>query len=55
MSASPCDWSKLSMDNGKQLTPLQESNYPASQQFRWDKEAEFFNLLIEPSFLTQAG
>jgi len=30
--------------------------YPAylSQQFRWDKEAEFFNL-IEPSFLTQAG
>jgi AraC family transcriptional regulator len=31
--------------------------YPAylSQQFRWDKEAEFFNLLIEPSFLTQAG
>lgn len=31
--------------------------YPAylSQQFRWDKETEFFNLLIEPSFLTQAG
>jgi AraC family transcriptional regulator len=31
--------------------------YPAysSQQFRWDKEAEFFNLFIEPSFLTQVG
>lgn len=31
--------------------------YPAhlSQQFRWDKETEFFNLFIEPSFLTQAG
>lgn len=31
--------------------------YPAylSQQFRWDKEAEFFNLLIEPSFLAQVG
>ncbi len=31
--------------------------YPAnaSQQFRWDKEAEFFNLFLEPSFLTQVG
>lgn len=31
--------------------------YPAysSQQFRWDREAEFFNLFIEPSFLTQVG
>jgi AraC family transcriptional regulator len=31
--------------------------YPAylSQQFCWDKEAEFFNLLLEPSFLTQVG
>lgn len=31
--------------------------YPAyaSQQFRWDKEAEFFNLFLEPSFLTTVG
>lgn len=31
--------------------------YPAdlSQQFRWDKEAEFFNLFLEPSFVTQVG
>lgn len=31
--------------------------YPAylSQQFRWDKETEFFNLFIEPSFLNQVG
>jgi AraC family transcriptional regulator len=31
--------------------------YPAylSQKFCWDKEAEFFNLFIEPSFLTQVG
>jgi AraC family transcriptional regulator len=31
--------------------------YPAylNQQFRWDKEAEFFNLLLEPSFLAQVG
>lgn len=31
--------------------------YPAysSQQFRWDTEAEFFNLFLEPSFLTQVG
>jgi AraC family transcriptional regulator len=31
--------------------------YPAyaSQQFRWDKETEFFNLFLEPSFLAQAG
>lgn len=31
--------------------------YPAhvSQQFRWDKEAEFFNLFLEPSFLAQVG
>jgi AraC family transcriptional regulator len=31
--------------------------YPAylSQQFRWDKEVEFFNLFLEPSFLTQVG
>lgn len=31
--------------------------YPAylSQQFRWNKETEFFNLFLEPSFLTQVG
>ena len=31
--------------------------YPAylSQQFGWDKEAEFFNLFLEPSFLTQVS
>ncbi|MBD1842689.1 helix-turn-helix transcriptional regulator [Cyanobacteria bacterium FACHB-63] len=31
--------------------------YPAysSQQFRWDKETEFFNLFLEPSFLTQVS
>jgi AraC family transcriptional regulator len=31
--------------------------YPAylTQQFCWNKEAEFFNLFIEPSFLTQVG
>jgi AraC family transcriptional regulator len=31
--------------------------YPAylSQAFRWDKETEFFNLFLEPSFLTQVG
>ncbi|WP_051470181.1 AraC family transcriptional regulator [Fischerella sp. PCC 9605] len=31
--------------------------YPAyaSQQFRWDKEAEFFNLFLEPLFLVQVG
>jgi AraC family transcriptional regulator len=31
--------------------------YPAylSQQFGWNKEAEFFNLFLEPSFLTQVG
>jgi AraC family transcriptional regulator len=31
--------------------------YPAylSQQFCWDKEAEFLNLFIKPSFLTQVG
>ena len=31
--------------------------YPAhlSQKFRWDKEVEFFNLFLEPSFLTQVG
>jgi AraC family transcriptional regulator len=31
--------------------------YPAylSQQFHWDKEAEFFNLFLEPSFLTTVG
>jgi AraC family transcriptional regulator len=31
--------------------------YPAyaSQQFRWDKEAEFFNLFLAPSFLAQVG
>lgn len=31
--------------------------YPAalSQQFRWDREAEFFNLFLEPSFLTQVS
>jgi AraC family transcriptional regulator len=31
--------------------------YPAylSQQFRWNKEAEFFNLFLEPSFFTQVG
>jgi AraC family transcriptional regulator len=31
--------------------------YPAylSQQFRWNKETAFFNLLLEPSFLTQVG
>lgn len=31
--------------------------YPAylTQQFRWNKEAEFFNLFLEPSFLTQVG
>ncbi|MBW4552202.1 MAG: AraC family transcriptional regulator [Aphanocapsa sp. GSE-SYN-MK-11-07L] len=31
--------------------------YPAclSQQFRWDQETEFFNLFLEPSFLTQVS
>jgi AraC family transcriptional regulator len=31
--------------------------YPAylSQQFQWDGEAEFFNLFLEPSFLTQVS
>jgi AraC family transcriptional regulator len=31
--------------------------YPAyaSQQFRWHKEAEFFNLFLEPPFLAQVG
>lgn len=31
--------------------------YPAylSQWFHWDKEAEFFNLFVEPSFLTTVG
>lgn len=31
--------------------------YPAylRQQFSWDKEAEFFNLFLEPLFLTQVG
>lgn len=31
--------------------------YPAhlSQQFHWDKEVEFFNLYLEPSFLAQVG
>lgn len=31
--------------------------YPAnlSQQFRWDRDAEFFNLFLEPSFLTQVS
>ena len=31
--------------------------YPAylSQQFRWHREAEFFNLFLEPSFLTRVG
>jgi AraC family transcriptional regulator len=31
--------------------------YPAysSQQFRWNQEAEFFNLFLEPSFLIQVG
>ncbi|MFQ4144272.1 AraC family transcriptional regulator [Chlorogloeopsis sp. ULAP02] len=31
--------------------------YPAhlSQQFRWNKEAEFFNLFLEPSFLTEVS
>lgn len=31
--------------------------YPAylSQQFQWNREAEFFNLFLEPSFLTQVG
>lgn len=31
--------------------------YPAylSRQFGWDKEAEFFNLFLEPLFLTQVG
>jgi AraC family transcriptional regulator len=31
--------------------------YPAylSQQFCWNKEAEFFNLFLEPSFLTQVS
>jgi AraC family transcriptional regulator len=31
--------------------------YPAycNRQFRWNKETEFFNLVLEPSFLTQVG
>ncbi|MBF2050537.1 MAG: helix-turn-helix transcriptional regulator [Elainella sp. C42_A2020_010] len=31
--------------------------YPAAlcQQFSWDSEAEFFNLFLEPSFVTQVG
>jgi AraC family transcriptional regulator len=31
--------------------------YPAwlTQKFRWDEKAEFFNVLLKPSFLTQVG
>lgn len=38
-------------------TPGDLAIYPAylSQQFRWDKEVEFFNLFLEPSLLAQVS
>jgi AraC family transcriptional regulator len=37
--------------------PGEMAIYPAylSQKFQWDKEAEFFNIFLEPSFFTEVG